>query len=61
MGFKDVAFLPSSDNFPPHLLKIVVEVNALGPTHSFNLWLRIGNGMLPVIHIRSNKDSFCVN
>ena len=31
MGFQDVAFLPSQASFPPHFLKIVVEVKASGP------------------------------
>ena len=33
IGFQDVAFLPSRASFPPHLLKIVVEVKASGPPH----------------------------
>ena len=39
MGFQDVAFLPSRACFPPHFLKIVVEVKALGPLHVIKLWL----------------------
>ena len=31
MGLHDVAFLPSQASFPPHFVKIVVEVKAPGP------------------------------
>ena len=33
MSFQDVVFLPSRASFPPHFLRIVVDVKALGPPH----------------------------
>ena len=39
MGFQDVAFQPSRVNYPPHFIKIVVEVKALAPPHVLKLWL----------------------
>ena len=33
MGLHDVVFLPSEASFPPHIIKIVVEVKASGPPH----------------------------
>ena len=35
MGFSECS-IPA---LPPHFLQIVVEVNALGPTHVIDLWL----------------------
>ena len=48
MCFKNVAFLSPKLVFPPHLLKIVVELEALGPPHVLELWLGVSKGMLPV-------------
>ena len=46
--------------FPPHFLKIVVEVKASGPPHVLKLWLVISKGMLPITYFHSNKASFCI-
>ena len=51
MGFQDVAFLTSYASFPPHLLKIVLEMKALGPPHVLELWLAVSKGMLPVEYL----------
>ena len=48
MGFQDVEFLPFRASFPPHFIKIVVEVKASGPSHVLKLWLGVSKGMLPV-------------
>ena len=61
MCFQDVASLPYRANFPPHLLKIVVEVKASGPSHVLKMWLGVSKGMLPVEYHYSNKDYFCIS
>ena len=48
MGFQDVVFLPSRASFPLDFLQIVAEVNASGPPHVIELWLRVSKGMFPV-------------
>ena len=58
MGFQDVAFLPPLTSFPPHFVKIVVEVKASGPPHVLRLWLGVSKGMLAVEYFRSNEASF---
>ena len=57
VGFQYAAFLPSGASFPPHFLKIVVEVKASGPPHDIKQWLGVSKGMLPVEYFRSNKAS----
>ena len=42
--------------FPPHFLKIVVEVNVSG--HVSKQWLGVSNGMLPVEDYHSTKPLF---
>ena len=61
MGFQNVAFLSSWASFPPHFLRIVVEVKASGPPHVLTLWLGVRKGMLLVAYFHSNKASFCVS
>ena len=41
-------FLQSRASFPPHFLRIVVEVKASGPPCVLELWFGISKGMLPV-------------
>ena len=55
MGFQDVEIV-----FPPHLLKIVVEVKASGPPHVLKLRLGVRKGIL-VRYYCSNKSSFYVS
>ena len=61
MGFQDVAFPPSKASFPPHFIKIVVEVKASGQPHVIKLCLGLNKGMLPVDNSCSNKASLCVS
>ena len=39
MAIHDLSFLSPRAGFPPHFLKIVVEVKASGPPHVLTLWL----------------------
>ena len=39
IDFVDVAFLHYGASFPPHFLNVVVEVKALGPSHTIKLLL----------------------
>ena len=41
------------------LLKIVVEVAALGPPHVSRLFFGVSKGMLPVEYFRRNKSFLC--
>ena len=59
MGFQDVAFLPPEIVFPPHFLKIVVEVGASGAPHVLGVWLGISKDMLPVKYFCSTKSLLC--
>ena len=60
MSLQDVVFQPPELVFPPHSLKIVVEVKVSGPPHVVKLWVGIGNGMLSVKYFHFIKASFCV-
>ena len=44
--------------FPPHFIKIVVEVKASGPRHILKLWLGASKGMLHVKYFCSMKPFF---
>ena len=44
--------------FPPHFLKIVVEVKALGPPHVLRMWLGVCTGMLPMKYFYSYNTFF---
>ena len=58
MGFQDVVFLPSCASFPPHFLRIVVGVKALGPPHVLRLLLGVSKGMLPVKYLCPTQGLF---
>ena len=58
MSFLDYAFLPSRASFPPHFLKIVVEVKASGTSQVIKVLSGVSKGMLPAEYICPNKDSF---
>ena len=58
MSFLDVAFLPSWASFPPHFLKMEVEVKASGQPYVIKLWLGVSKGMLSVKYFCSNTASF---
>ena len=58
-GFSGCSFLPPELVFPPHFLKIVVELKASGPPHVLELWLGVSKGMLPVKYFCSTKPLFC--
>ena len=58
IGFPDAMFLPSQACFPPHFIKIVVEVKAFGPAHVLKLWLGINMDMLHVEYFCSNNANF---
>ena len=55
MVLQDVAFLPSVASFPTHFLKVVVEVNALGPPHVLKVCLWVDKAMFTVRYFRSNN------
>ena len=57
--FQDVAFLPSKRVLPPHFLKMVVVVKALGPPHVLKLWLESSKGKLPVNTLAPTKPHLC--
>ena len=60
MSFQDVVYLSSRVSFPPHFLKILIEVKVSGPPSlktvvgckqghaACKLWLEVSKGMLPV-------------
>ena len=48
MDVQDFAFLLSRVSFPPHVLKLVVEVKASGTSHVPKMWFVVSNDMLPV-------------
>ena len=58
MYFQKVAHLSPRASFPPHFLKIVVEVKVSGSPHGLKLLLGVSKGMLPVRYFCSNKASF---
>ena len=57
-GFQNVVFLPSRTSFPPHFIKIVVELNTLGLPHVLKQLLGESKGILPVKYFCSNKAFF---
>ena len=67
MGLQDVAFCPTVLVFPPHFIKIMVEVKASGPPHLLKLWLGISKGMLsansftPTNHLFTSIEIICHN
>ena len=52
---------PAGLVFPPHFLKIVVEVKSSGPPHILKLWLVKSKGMHPVIYFCYYKPHFWVS
>ena len=62
MGFHNVAFLATPSHFfPPHFLKIVVDVKVSSPQHVLKLWLGVGKGALPVRYFAPTKPLSCVS
>ena len=57
-GFSGCSVPACRTSFPPHFLRIVVEMRSSGPPHILWLWLGVGKGMLPVRCFCSNKSSF---
>ena len=58
MDFQGVSLLSSRVSFPPHFLKIVVEVKDSRPPHGLRLCLGVSKDILPVKYFRSNKAYF---
>ena len=61
MGVQDAAFWPSQPDSTPYIIKIVVEVKALRPSHVLKLCLGVRKCMLPVKYFGTNKSTLCVS